>query len=936
MNTQTFNWAWSGGPPQLPYQIASGDPFPITHASRDPKLASQLETVHDTGGSPITKLSEMDYDDDLNVIRTRYYDYSATSSPGNLLRTEETTYLVNDTSISQTTRNAYRARNLIRLPSKSLVKDAAGNVVAATEYKYDEYALTTYSTVTGWVDPQTTVRGNLTTVRRWQNFNYSTGAIQSWNGWTSGTWIETHTWYDQCGNVLKTRDANNNDTTYSYADNFQGVSSQNTYAYPTSVTLPVVGGASSGFTTTTKYDFYTGKVMSATDPNNVTSENEYETGNTLGRLLKVKSAVGTSVATQTRYIYNDSLSSSDPNARSVTVISDKTNYQESDSGTGIKSQSFYDGFGRTYRKAGYEGNNSWSITETQFDNLGRAYRTSNPFRASTANAALPSNPQWTTTKFDALGRVIEVETPDSTVAKPVRVKTAYSGNRVLVTDQAGRQRISESNGLGQLINVWEVTAADASTVSVTFPGYSSITAGYLTSYQYDTLGNLAKVTQEGKNASNATVTQERHFLYDSLGRLIRAKNPEQAANGNFNVSGLTGYNSWSLKYSYDNNGNLTHRTDARGTSTTYYYDALNRVTNTNYSDGTPNIIRYYDASTNGKGRPYITVTDYTGGNNAILRYSYDALGRTTSLEQYFQQATGWGSHPNGTWGTAFTTSRTYDRAGNVLSQTYPSGHTVNYTYNAAAQLDTFTGNLGDGTQRTYVAYSLYTPAGLLTQEKFQTFTHTFHNIQYNSRQQITDIRVGTGGDGLGATNTWNRGNLRFFYDSAPFGGPGGDNNGNIYRMDHLMPSNEAATQWSASLDYYNYDSLNRITGIWENKQSNSVGETFVYTQQYTYDRWGNRRINIGATTNLSGINRIDYKVNASTNQLKAPNDTGSGSDSIRYDAAGNQVFDNWSDPSATNTFERTYDAENRMKTTGQVGSVTNRYVYNADGKRVKR
>lgn len=57
---------------------------------------------------------------------------------------------------------------------------------------------------------------------------------------------------------------------------------------------------------------------------------------------------------------------------------------------------------------------------------------------------------------------------------------------------------------------------------------------------------------------------------------------------------------------------------------------------------------------------------------------------------------------------------------------------------------------------------------------------------------------------------------------------------------------------------------------------------------------------------------------------------------MRYDAAGNQVFDNWSDPTATNTFEQTYDAENRMKTTGQVGSMTNRYVYNADGQRVNR
>src|SRR6266536_3307338 len=44
-----------------------------------------------------------------------------------------------------------------------------------------------------WTDPQNTNRGNLTTVRHLQNFNYSTGVQQSWTDWTSGTWIETHT-----------------------------------------------------------------------------------------------------------------------------------------------------------------------------------------------------------------------------------------------------------------------------------------------------------------------------------------------------------------------------------------------------------------------------------------------------------------------------------------------------------------------------------------------------------------------------------------------------------------------------------------------------------------------------------------------------------------------------------------------------------------------
>jgi YD repeat-containing protein len=42
----------------------------------------------------------------------------------------------------------------------------------------------------------------------------------------------------------------------------------------------------------------------------------------------------------------------------------------------------------------------------------------------------------------------------------------------------------------------------------------------------------------------------------------------------------------------------------------------------------------------------------------------------------------------------FPVSQTYDRAGNVKTITYPSGRVVNYSYNQASQLTSFTGKLG--------------------------------------------------------------------------------------------------------------------------------------------------------------------------------------------------------------------------------------------------
>src|SRR5262249_44816635 len=74
-----------------------------------------------------------------------------------------------------------------------------------------------------------------------------------------------------------------------------------------------------------------------------------------------------------------------------------------------------------------------------------------------------------------------------------------------------------------------------------------------TSYSYDTLSNLITVNQG---------SQTRTFTYSSLARLLSATNPESGA----------------ISYQYDDGGNLLVKTDARGVSAHYSYDALNRAT----------------------------------------------------------------------------------------------------------------------------------------------------------------------------------------------------------------------------------------------------------------------------------------------------------------------------------------------------------------------
>ena len=431
-------------------------------------------------------------------------------------------------------------------------------------------------------------------------------------------------------------------------------------------------------------------------------------------------------------------------------------------------------------------------------------------------------------------------------------------------------------------------------------------------------------------------TQNRYFLYDSLKRLVRARNPEQAIHTNHNLTdpfSNTTNTQWSLAYTYDANSNLLTKTDSRNATagqapvtTTFSYDNLNRNTTVGYSaytNGTSFVERHYDNATLGKGKFHYNVKYNTESNGTpVYNYdqinSYDAVGRPTSKSQNFLVNQG-----GYTW-KPYTTSVTYDLASNVTSQTYPSGRTVNYAYDAAGRTTDFTGNLG-GTQRNYSTAMKYDAAGHLTKETFGTTTPLYQNFHYNIRQQLYDVRVGTN---INDDLTWNRGALEFLYGSAGWGGSNPDNNGNITRSDHWIPDVNGA--WNATTyDYYGYDGLNRITSTSEYTNSSSnTNVVFNYTQAFTIDQWGNRTIHQTNTTTLPDINKKDFAVNTANNRLGVP--VGQFA-TMSYDNVGNLINDTYTNPAAGGAMD--YDADNHMTS---VVNGSHKYRYNADGKRVRR
>ncbi|MGH9803149.1 MAG: hypothetical protein ACRD82_22520, partial [Blastocatellia bacterium] len=287
-------------------------------ATSNARQIKRVEILLDTGGDAKAAITTSGYDNDLNQTSSDSYDYvsvvqaAAQNSPiaafsfGNLLRTEETKFLVNDSSVGN--RQLYRDRHLIALPSFSQVK-IGSTILAETQFKYDEGSLLTYAaTPTGWTDPgATTVRGNLTRTRRWMNVNGSTVST-----YPNGSYLEAQAQYDQLGNIRFATDARGKTTETIYADNFsEAPVNRNTFAYPTQTLTPQPDpagqfGSSTALTGSTQYEFKSGKVVSTTDANGQVAGYSYNINATnvepLIRLTKITlpGALG-----ETIYAYSD-------------------------------------------------------------------------------------------------------------------------------------------------------------------------------------------------------------------------------------------------------------------------------------------------------------------------------------------------------------------------------------------------------------------------------------------------------------------------------------------------------------------------------------------------------------------------------------------------------------------------------------------------------
>ena len=883
----------------IPYTVPPTGPYPpgifSGTGSANAYVKTELTTLRHKNGSisasSPTAIKDYKYDKNGNVTEMLEYEFvpygSITRSGGVVTALPALTqkrrtiksYYNQAAPAESPTANQYSysdpsSPKLKQLLQSTEIRDPAGTPVSRTEFIYD--------------DPDN--RGNLIETRVWDSSKGPYTAPLS----VSNS-ISTFSEYDQYGNVVATTDARGARTTTTFGA-IPGPAGDVTGLYPTRTTV-ASNYPSIARTSAAMYDFYTGvPTMSADLDNDISNFTEYDA---LGRPTKVRSAANTPLESWTRTEYDDE-------ARKVVVRSD---VDAKGDGRKVATQ-FYDQLGRVrLTKTLEDASTQSAINETDgikietryaYDDptpldpddpgstLGMYTLISNPYRSANAAAATNEQTMGWTLNYVRIGGRHSAVTSFSGAALPSVfggnnsnstgvVLTEIDANATTVTDQAGKKRRSIADSLGQLVRVDEPDGTgDLGSVSMpTLP----------THYSFNPLGKMVRV-QQG--------VQDRFFMYDSLARLVRARQAEQEINPALNTSNDPQNNNWTAGFIYDVNGNLRTSIDARNIEMTTSYDALNRPIERTYSDSTPPVIFTYDdpAIPNSKGK----LTKIASDVSETRYLAYDKAGRLIASEQYTDEM-------------SYPTNHKYNLAGFLVEQIYPSGRVVRNFRDGDGSLAGIASRSTNSQFRSYGANIEYSASGVVKQ--LQLGNGLWESTELNGRNQVIEQRLGTTAvDG-------NRWKLNYHYGELD---PNGYVDSTKNTGDLAMQTITVTGMPHPFVQRFKYDSLHRIT---EGRETSNGAQTWM--QSFGYDRYGNRT---GLSQNVGGqqlqISSLTLpQVDPNTNRFLP----GQG---YEYDAAGNMT----GDPDGRDFI---FTADNKQSVvTDRDGSPIGEYLYDGNGKRIKK
>ncbi|MCP4360369.1 MAG: RHS repeat protein, partial [Chloroflexi bacterium] len=360
--------------------------------------------------------------------------------------------------------------------------------------------------------------------------------------------------YGPAGNRLTTTDAEGRTTSFAYDALNRAVTTTNHLLGQSRVQYDAVGNRTHTIDAENRTTTYThDSLYRLTQTENAESEIQNQTYDALGNRLTTTDAENT----VTHYEY-DNLN------RLIVTTLNYVSGGPSNNETNVETSVSYDALGRRTQVTDGRGK---SITYG-YDGLGRTIAITNALthvshftynghgnRRFVTNAASES----TEFQYDGLDRLVKT-------IDPLLNTTVYTytkgGERVMMADAETVKTRYQYDDLSRLTLVTE---------NYVQAGPVDEQTNVKTQYGYDRVGNRTVIT----DARNFTTT----YRYDGLNRRTQVTDAE----GN------------TTQYGYDRVGNRTVMTDANrvagqgGAVTTFIYDQVNRLTNIDYSDSTPDV-----------------------------------------------------------------------------------------------------------------------------------------------------------------------------------------------------------------------------------------------------------------------------------------------------------------------------------------------------------
>lgn len=686
-------------------------------------------------------------------------------------------------------------------------------------------------------------------------------------------------------------------------ENHRGQRYKRTYEYddPTGTHVTATDD-SFGYTSTAAYDLRFGQQTESTDINGQKVSTTYDR---IGRVTSVTGPHDHDAGRPTiAFAYHPEADVPYALTRHLDRAADGTVKDDT-----IDTVTFTDGLGRvvqTKKDAEVAGKDVMTVSgRTVYDALGRAVEQYYPVTEPKGDANTAFNPAFdtvrpTTITYDVLDRPLRTVLPDETVST---LAYGFGEDRSGATAFETTATDAKKNTTRAYADVRQQKTA------VREPGAKAGDAPIWTSYTYDALGQLTKITDDRDN----TTTVE----YDDLGRRTAIDSPDSGRSTTV----------------YDPAGNVIRAISAnlaaKDEAVEYSYD-FNRLEAVDYPVFTDNDVRYTyggpDAGNNAVGR----VTKVEDAAGEVTR-KYGPLGEVV---QETRTLPGPGPHIR-----SFTTAYRHDSFGRVLSLTYPDGEELTYTYDSGGEVSSATGTK-NGFSYPYLKSLDHDKFGQRTRIELGNGTATDYTYDAEDRRLATlDSTLPTG---------YAFQNLSYGYDEV----------GNLTRQENateLPTSPDTPKLGGPTVQTYSYDNLYRLTEA-TGSYAFAHNKTDTYRLSTSYDTIHNitgksqsHAIVVGGSGHEQAQKRTSYTFGyAYADGPHAPSRVGS--DSLSYDANGNLV-DSVSDTPGNPRRQQIWDEDNRLacvhdtsknRTQAQDPSSCNnpgkpptvRFLYDADGQRV--